>query len=91
MSVFHLPIPFQASKNDDPQARGSELAADLSYWGAVVVRWQGNPSTDFVISEQREVRRVVHLPTGMEQEVPFNADFELLGINVSMLELRKGL
>ena len=24
------------------------------------------PSTDFVISEQGEVRRVVHLPTGME-------------------------
>jgi hypothetical protein len=24
------------------------------------------PSTDFVISEQAEVRRVVHLPTGME-------------------------
>jgi hypothetical protein len=24
------------------------------------------PSTDFVISEQGEVRRVVHLPTSME-------------------------
>jgi len=24
------------------------------------------PSTDFAISEQGEVRRVVHLPTGME-------------------------
>ena len=24
------------------------------------------PSTDFVISEQGEVRRIVHLPTGME-------------------------
>ena len=25
-----------------------------------------NPSTDFAISEQGEVRRVVHIPTGME-------------------------